>query len=417
MTDYCLKGARVIDPSQELDEIRDLTVAKGKITFVPSDKSVELLDCREKIIMPGLVDLRGHLQGPESLATASRAAASGGYTTILIMPNGEAPADNPGAVHLMQEKASQNSQIEILQCGCLTKGAKGEALAPLGSLKEAGVVAVSDCPTSPQNTEIFAKGLEYASMFDLPVIEFPRDRAISSRGVAHDGPVALKMGIGGYPRMAEELFVQRAITVCKSLGTSIHLTSISSVGSVELIREAKEKGIGITADSTPHHLALTDECLLGYDANSKTMPPLREDLDRKAIIEGITDGTIDCVSSAHEPCQKHEKEVEFDLAPAGVIGYETALSVVLGELRKKIKDPFPLIARLMSFNPSRILGMKHSIAEGKVANLFVFDPNKNWTYDVNLGKSAAKNSPYQGIEMNGSVLTTFSNGEKVFTYS
>ena len=417
MTDYCLKGARLIDPGQELDEIRDLTIAKGKITFAAPDKSTELLDFREKIIMPGLVDVRGHLQDPESLASASKAAASGGYTTLLIMPNSDAPADNPGAVHLMREKASKNSQVDILQCGCLTKGAKGKVLAPLGSLKEAGVVAVSDCPQSPQDTEIFARGLEYASMFDLPVIEFPRDRAISSRGVAHDGPVALKMGIGGYPRMAEELFVQRAITVCKNLGTKIHLTSVSSVGSVELIREAKAKGISVTADSTPHHLALTDDCLIGYDANSKTMPPLREEIDRKAILEGIMDGTIDCVISAHEPCQKHEKEVEFDLAPAGVIGYETAISVVLGELRKITNDPFPLIARVMSLNPSRLLGIKNIIAEGNVANLFVFDPDKVWTYDVNAGNSAAKNSPYHGFEMNGSVLTTFSNGEKVYTYS
>ena len=417
MTDYCLRGARVIDPSQELDEICDLTVANGRVTFASPDASVELLDCSGKIIMPGMVDIRGHLQEPESLSSASNAAASGGYTTILIMPNSGPPADNPGAVHLMREKASKDTNIEILQCGCLTKASEGEILAPLGSLKEAGVVAVSDCPSSPQNTEIFARGLEYASMFDLPVIEFPRDLAISSSGVAHDGPVALKMGIGGYPRMAEELFVQRAITVCRNLGTKVHLTSISSVGSVELIREAKGKGISVTADATPHHLALTDECLLGYDSNSKTMPPLREELDRKAILGGVQDGTIDCISSAHEPCHKHEKEVEFDLAPAGVTGYETALSVVLGELAKNMDDPFPLITKLMSLNPSRILDVDNTIAEGRKANLFVFDPNRNWRYQASQGRSAAKNSPYEGFDMKGSVMTTFSNGEKVFTLS
>ncbi|MBT5717370.1 MAG: dihydroorotase [Opitutae bacterium] len=417
MTDYCLRGARVIDPSQELDGICDLTVANGSITFASPDDSGETLDCSGKIIMPGMVDIRGHLQEPESLSSASNAAASGGYTTILIMPNSGPPADNPGAVHLMREKASKDTNIEILQCGCLTKASEGEILAPLGSLKEAGVVAVSDCPSSPQNTEIFARGLEYASMFDLPVIEFPRDLAISSSGVAHDGPVALKMGIGGYPRMAEELFVQRAITVCRNLGTKVHLTSISSVGSVELIREAKGKGISVTADATPHHLALTDECLLGYDSNSKTMPPLREELDRKAILGGVQDGTIDCISSAHEPCHKHEKEVEFDLAPAGVTGYETALSVVLGELAKSMDDPFPLITKLMSLNPSRILDVDNTIAEGRKANLFVFDPNRNWRYQASQGRSAAKNSPYEGFDMKGSVMTTFSNGEKVFTLS
>jgi dihydroorotase len=417
MTDYCLRGARIIDPSQELDEICDLTIANGRITFGLPDDSVECLDCSGKIIMPGMVDIRGHLHEPESLASASKAAASGGYTTILIMPNIGSPADNPGAVHLMREKASKDANIEILQCGCLTQGSEGEVLAPLGSLKEAGVVAVSDCPLSPQNTEIFAKGLEYASMFDLPVIEFPRDFAISAHGVAHDGPIALKMGIGGYPRMAEELFVQRAIIVCSNLGARVHLTSISSSGSVELLREAKIKGISVTADSTPHHLALTDEYILGYDSNSKTMPPLREEQDRRAIVEGVKDGTIDCISSAHEPWHKHEKEVEFDLAPAGVIGYETALSVVFGELSKSLEDPFPLIARIMSLNPAQVLDVDSGIAEGKYANLFVFDPRGNWTYKVRQGRSAAKNSPFEDFAMNGSVSMTFSNGKKVFPAS
>ena len=415
MTDYCLKGARLIDPSQNLDEIRDLRIADGRITFALPDDTIESFDFSGKIIMPGLVDIRGHLREPESLASIGEAAAFGGYTTILLMPNGASPADNPGTVHLMREKASKDTSVEILQCGCLTKASEGEVLAPLGSLKEAGVVAVSDCPSSPQNTEIFARGLEYASMFGLPVIEFPRDMAISSRGIAHDGPVALKMGIGGYPRMAEELFVQRAITVCKNLGTKVHLTSISSAGSVELIREAKGKGISVTADSTPHHLALTDGCLLGYDTSAKTMPPLREDSDRDAILEGVMDGTIDCMSSAHEPCHEHEKEVEFDLAPAGVIGYETGLSVVYGQLSKRMDDPLPLIVQIMSLNPSSILEVDNTIAEGRLANLFVFDPNRKWNYATNQGRSAAKNSPYEGFEMKGSVIATFANGKKVFS--
>jgi dihydroorotase len=417
VTNYSLKGGRVIDPSQNLDKILDLTIVNGTVTFGSTDDSMESIDCSGKIIMPGMIDVRGHLQEPENLSSVSNAAASGGYTTILIMPNRGAPSDNAGTVHLMREKASKDASIQILQCGCLTKASQGEALAPLGLLKEAGVVAVSDCPSSPQNTEIFARGLEYASMFDLPVIEFPRDLAISSRGVAHDGPFSLKMGIGGYPRMAEELFVQRAITVCKNLGTKIHLTSISSAGSVELIREAKNKGIMITADSTANHLVLTEERLRGYDTNSKTMPPLREESDRLAILEGLMDETIDCISSAHEPCQKHEKEVEFDLAPAGVIGYETALSVVFEQLSQSIEDPLTLIIKVMSLNPSRLLNIKSQIAEGMRANLFVFDPNVIWTYRSTQGKSAAKNSPYENLEMKGSVLMTFSNGERVFSLS
>ena len=416
MTDYLFSGARIIDPSRNLDEIRDLWVANGRITFSRLDGDVECVNVSEKVIMPGMVDLRSHLHAPESLASVSGAAAAGGYTTILTMPDVRPPADNPGAVRLMQEKASKAATINFLQCGCLTKGSKGEELAPLGSLKEAGVVAVSDCPSSPQNTEIFVKGLEYASMFDLPVIEFPRDLSISIPGVAHDGPTGLKMGIGGYPRMAEELFVQRAITVSRNIRANIHLSSISSSGSVELIRDAKARGIRITADTTPHHLTLTDEKILGYDANSKTMPPLREKSDRKAILEGILDGTIDCICTAHEPCHEHEKQVEFDLAPSGIIGYETALPVVYEELLKHDKDPFRLIVQTMSENPSRILrNLDRSIAEGAIADFVVFDPNKKWKYNARQGVSAARNSPFNDCLIRGSVEMTFSMGKKVYS--
>jgi dihydroorotase len=416
MTDYFFSGARIIDPSQNLDEKRDLWVTNGKITFDRQNGETESVNASEMVIMPGMVDLRSHLHAPESLTSLSAAAAAGGYTAILTMPDTRPPADNPGAVRLMQEKASKVATINFLQCGCLTKGSKGEELAPLGTLKEAGVVAVSDCPGSPQNTEIFVKGLEYASMFDLPVIEFPRDFSISSSGVAHDGPTSLKMGIGGYPRMAEELFVQRAIIVSRNIRANIHLSSISSSGSVELIRDAKARGIPITADTTPHHLTLTDEKILGYDANSKTMPPLREKSDRQAILEGVLDGTIDCICTAHEPCHEHEKQVEFDLAPSGIIGYETALSVVYAELSRHHKDPCRLIARIMSENPSRILrNPGRSIAEGAVADFVLFDPDKEWKYNARQGLSAARNSPFHNSLLKGSVEMTFSMGKKVYS--
>lgn len=416
MTDYCISGARIIDPSHNLDETRDFWVVDGRITFNRQEGEIENLNISKKIVLPGMVDLRGHLHAPESLASASSAAAAGGYTTILAMPDVSPPADNPGAIRLMEEKASTASTINLLQCGCLTKGSKGEELAPLGSLKEAGIVAVSDCPNSPQNTEIFLKGIEYASMFDLPVIEFPRDLSISSSGVAHDGPTGLKMGIGGYPRMAEELFVQRAITISHNIRANIHLSSISSAGSVELIRNAKAKGILITADTTPHHLVLTDEKILGYDSNSKTMPPLREERDRKAILEGVLDGTIDSICTAHEPCHEHEKQVEFDLSPAGVIGYETALSIVYKELSKHDKDPFRLIAQTMSENPSRILNTPYEgFAEGAKANFVVFDPNNKWKYSVQKGVSGARNSPFDEYAIKGSVIATFSKGKQVYS--
>lgn len=417
MTDYCLQGARLIDPEQKLDEVRDLGIVNGKITFELPDSGVEKIDLSNKVIMPGLVDLRGHLLEPETFFSLSKAASSGGYTTTLIMPNigSGSTIDNPGTVHLMREKASKDADIQILHCGSLTKGQKGELLAPLGSLKEAGIVAVSDCPQSTQNTKIFAKGLEYASMFDLPVIEYPRDMAISDLGDSHEGALGLKMGIGGYPRMAEELFVQRAITISSNLCARIHISSISSGGSVDLIRNAKARGLSISADTTPHHLALTDINLLGYDSNSKTMPPLREEKDRKKILEGITDGTIDSICSAHEPCHEHEKQVEFDKAPAGVISYETALPVVFDQLKKSPSEPFSQIALTMSLNPSRTINIDNGIWEGNAANLFAFDPDRKWIYRVDLGKSNARNSPFEEKAMTGKVLLTFASGKKVFS--
>ena len=216
--------------------------------------------------------------------------------------------------------------------------------------------------------------------------------------------------------MAEELFVQRAIIVSRNIRVNIHLSSISSAGSVELIREAKARGTPITADTTPHHLTLTDEKILGYDANSKTMPPLREKSDRQALLEGILDGTIDCICTAHEPCHEHEKQVEFDLAPSGIIGYETALSVVYEELSKHDKDPFPLIVQTMSENPSRILrNPDRSIAEGAVADFVVFDPSKEWKYNVRQGVSAARNSPFNDCLIQGSVEMTFSRGKMIYS--
>lgn len=423
MSIVCLHGGRIVDPQSEIDEQRDLFFQNGKI--INLDEKADLSNCEKidvsgKIIFPGLIDLRTHLKyitsdKGENISTLTKAASAGGYTTILLMPNSDTKADNPGAIQYIQDRIKNNGRTKVLVCGCITKGAGGKELAPLGSLKETGVIAISDCPKSIQDNQIFSKGVEYASMFNLPVIDLPRDLSLSLNGTAHDGPIALKMGLGGYPRIAEELYVQRAISVSSSSGAKIHLTSISSHGSVEMIKEAKKRNIKISSDVTPHHISLTENNISEYDPNFKTSPPLREDRDRQALIEGLLDGTIDCISTAHEPYEDHLKNVEYDLAPPGVIGLETSLSIVLKSLKENEGFSWIKLISLLSSNAAKILDLDvGTFKKGKSADIVVFDPEKKWTPSRKNNLSNASNSPYENIEQTGKVIKTFVNGEIVF---
>lgn len=419
----CLQGGRLIDPENNIDRQEDLYFVGGKIankSEVIDAKKIEYYDVRGKIIFPGLVDLRTHLkyitsEKGENILSLTKAASSGGYTTILLIPDTETKADNSGTIQYIQDRIRNNALINVLICGCLTKGAKGSELAPLGSLKEIGVTAISDCPKSIQDNQIFSKGVEYASMFNLPVIDLPRDQSLSLGGSAHDGPIALKMGLGGYPRIAEELYVQRAISVASSLGTKIHVTSISSHGSVEMLREAKKRNVLISSDVTAHHLFLTEESISEYDPNFKTSPPLREEKDRKALINGLLDGTIDCISSAHEPHEEHVKNVEYDLAPSGVIGLETTLSVALKCLKEEKGFSWLKLISYLSSNPSRIMELEvGSFQKGKNADIVVFDPERKWTVQREGYNSNAINTPFEKSQFTGKVVKTFVNGELVF---
>ena len=354
--------------------------------------------------------------GSEHISTTSRIAASGGYTTILQMPDSEPRADNSAAIQYIQDRINKYSCIKVLLCGCLTQGSKGEELAPLGSLKENGIVALSDCPFTPQNNQIFSKGVEYASMFELPVIDLARDLTLSKNGNAHDGPLALKLGLGGFPRIAEELFVQRAISVAKSLNTHIHLSSISSFGSVELIRDAKTRKIKISADVTPHHISLNETSISKFNSNFKTTPPLREEVDRKALIEGLRDGTIDSISSAHEPYQTHEKNVEFDLAPPGVVGLETAFSVSYENLILKNKFTWKKLINMMSCFPSKLLKQDSgNLSIGQSVDLAVFDPKLKWNYTDNTKLTPQENSPFKNTNFKGKIIKTFVNGKEIYS--
>jgi dihydroorotase len=420
-----LKGGRVIDPVNNTDEIKDLYFRNGKITMPPQDDSetkIKEINVEGKIVFPGLVDLRNHLKNisggqAENIKTGTKAAAAGGYTTILLMPDTDPRADNTGTIQYIQDRILKHASIKVLLCGCLTKEAKGESLAPLGSLKENGVVAISDCPRTTQNNQIFSKGVEYASMFNLPVIDLPRDLSLSDNGSAHDGPLALKLGLGGYPRIAEELFVQRAISVSKTVDTKIHLSSISTFGSVEMIKEAKKQNIKISADVTAHHLTLNETSINDYNPNFKTSPPIREEIDRIALIKGLNDGTIDCVCSAHQPFQEHEKNVEYDLAPSGVTGFETALSVCYNTLIEENSFSWIKLISLMSSNPPVILGEKSDqLTDGNYANITIFDPKLKWNYSEKNRETEASNSPFADKNFTGKITKTFYRGEEVYSF-
>ena len=422
----CLKGGRIIDPINDVDEIKDLYI-KGDIIInvedVATNEPMDIIDMKGKIVFPGLVDLRSHLKNisggqSENISSISKAAAAGGYTTILLMPNVSPKADNPGTIQHIQDRIIKHAVVNILLCGCLTNGGMGETIAPLGSLKEIGVAAVSDCPMTPQNTQIFSKGIEYAAMFGLLVIDLPRDLPLSVNGSAHDGPQALKMGLGGYPRIAEELYVQRAISICKSVDTKIHLTSISSNGSVEMIEDAKKKGIQISADVTPHHLIFNEESIAEFNPNYKTSPPLREEIDRINLIRGVLNETIDSVTSAHEPFEEHEKNVEYDLAPAGVIGLETAFSACYETLKKNDQFSWKKLVNLMSCNPAKILNISAgSLTEGNSADIAIFDPDLEWIYNRNSRLSNASNSPFEKTKFKGKIIQTFVNGKPIFKHA
>ena len=420
-----LKGARVIDPINKTDEIKDLYFEKGKIIRFPektSENKILRVNLKGKIIFPGLVDLRCHLKNisggqAENISTATKAAAAGGYSTILLMPEIYPRADNPGTIQYIQDRIAKHAIIKVLLCGCLTKEAKGKSLAPLGSLQGNGVTALSDCPNTTQNNQIFSKGVEYASMFKLPVIDLSRDLSLSRDASAHDGPLALKLGLGGFPRIAEELFVQRAISVSKSVNTRIHLSSISTFGSVEMIKEAKKNNLKISADVTSHHLNLHETSILNYDPNFKTSPPVREEKDRMALINGLKDGTLDSVCSAHQPYEEHEKNIEFDLSPFGVTGLETALSICYETLVQKNKFTWSELINIMSCNPSKIIDEKINNFEiGSNANIVIFDPNLKWKYDRHNRQSKAVNTPYKNRVFEGKVIKTFFEGREIFTF-
>ena len=423
MSSLWITNARVIDPSAKRNARGDLFIADGRFVagFSASQKkAAKKIDARGLVACPGLIDIHVHLREPgqthkETIQTGSWAAAAGGFTTVVCMPNTSPVADNAGTIEYIHNAIEHGAVVHVHPTGCITVGQKGEQLAPTGSLKRAGVVAITDDGHCVQNNELMRCAVEYAKMFDLPVMDHCQDEAMTQNAAMNEGVMSTRLGLRGWPHAAEDVIVSRNVILSTYTGAHIHLQHISSKYSVDIIRRAKSRGVRITAEATPHHLALTEAALAGYDPNFKMNPPVRTEEDRRALVEGLRDGTIDCVATDHAPHTDYEKDKEFDYAPFGVIGLETALPVVLDVLHRQGKFSLPEVIALMTHKPARLLNLPGgTLAENAVADVTLFDPDEKWLYDAEAGFSKSGNSPWHRQTLTGRVKTTIVSGRVVY---
>jgi dihydroorotase len=419
-----LQNARVIDPASKRDEPSgELFLHNG--VFVPRPSAAALkkarrIDASGLVAAPGLVDVHVHFREPgqthkETIETGSRAAAAGGFTSVVCMPNTAPVADNAGTIQLIKDSAARSACVHVYPTGCITVGMKGQALAPIGSLKRAGVVAITDDGDCVQSNELMRRACEYAKMFDLPLMDHCQDHSMTVGAVMNEGAMSLKLGLKGWPNAAEDLIVARNCILSEYTGARIHMQHLSSRNSVDILRRAKARGVNVTGEACPHHFAFTDDRLATYDTHFKMNPPLRTEEDRLAIIAGVKDGTIDILATDHAPHTPDEKDREFDLAPNGILGLETALAVSLEILVRQNKLKLATLVDLWTRKPARLLGLPAgTLSEGAPADLVLFDPDAEWTYDAKKGFSKSANSPWHGQKLRGRVRSTYVAGRLVY---
>ena len=421
-----IRRARIVDPASRRDAVGDLFARDGRIVagLSAAEKArARRIEARGLVAAPGLVDIHVHFREPgqahkETIATGSRAAAAGGFTTVVCMPNTTPPADNAGTIQYILDAARRDALVKVLPTGCITIARKGEALAPIGSLKRAGVVAITDDGDCVQSNELMRRAIEYAKMFDLPVLDHCQDQSMTEGAVMNEGDMSIRLGLRGWPNAAEDLIVSRDIILSSYTGAHIHLQHISSARAVALIRQAKADGVRITAEATPHHIALTDSSLSSYDTSFKMAPPLRTEEDRRAIIAGLRDGAIDCIATDHAPHTDYEKDREFDYAPNGILGLETALPIVLEVLVRQNRFRLAQAVDLMTRRPAGVLGLgAGTLAAGAAADVCIFDPEEEWTYDAKAGASKSSNSPWHGRKLRGRVKATVVDGRVVYPFA
>ncbi len=420
MSELLLKNARIIDPARNIDKVGDLAVANGIIVEVSELKDPEVIDLTGKVLSPGFIDVHVHLRQPgnttaETIATGSAAAAAGGFTSIVAMPNTNPSADTAGAIEYLRRIAAEQAVVKVLPCGNMTKGGKGEEMAGIGSLKNAGVVALSDDGKCIQDHGLMRHVVEYAKSFGLPILDHCEDKSLASDGVMNEGKWSVLLGMNGISKASEELIIARNIIFARETGWRIHMQHVSTKDSVDMIRRARAKGIPVTGEATPHHLTLTDECVKKFDTNYKMNPPLRSEEDRQALIEGVADGTITVIATDHAPHTQTAKLVEFDHAPFGIIGLETALPVCFTQLVATGIISIPQLIAKMTVGPAEVLGMEnYDLSIGKAADITVFDPEKEYIVDKEKFFSKARNTPFDGMKVRGEINLTVVDGKIVY---
>ncbi|PWU18295.1 MAG: dihydroorotase [Verrucomicrobia bacterium] len=453
MSALLLMGGRVIDAGNRFDATADVLVKDGKIAAIGPEagaqapEGTERMDVKGLVVCPGLIDMHVHLREPgqaakETIATGTAAAARGGLTSVVCMPNTAPVIDHSGGVALIQNLAAEQGLVNLFITGAITKNIAGEELAPIGSLKKAGVVAITDDGHCPQNNDLMRRALEYAKMFNLPVLDHCQDYSLVSDGVMHEGYWSTVLGLRGWPSAGEEMIVARNILLAETTGGRVHCQHLSAAGSVKLLREAKKRGVPISGEACPHHFTLTDSAVAGsdkfwsadgrniygfesagapqaawpaYDTNFKMNPPLRSAKDRDAILGGLQDGTIEILCSDHAPHCGYEKEVEFDYAPFGITGLETELALALMQLYHTKRLGLPELIAKFTVGPAELLGLKKgTLSVGADADITVFDPEREWVFERKETASKSTNSPFYGWKMKGKAVATIVAGEKVW---
>jgi dihydroorotase len=417
-----IRGGRILDPATEGNAPGELLIEDGRISAIETSieaDDAEIIDAEGCWVAPGLIDLHTHLREPgqeykEDIASGGRAAVAGGFTAVACMANTDPVNDDPSVTDYILDRARQDSPARVYPIAAATKGLGGEVMTEMVGLVEAGAVGFSDDGKTIMDSGVQRRVLDYSKLVGAPVIVHAEDRTLVGDGVVNEGRVSTRLGLPGNPGVAETVQVARDLMLAELTGAHLHVAHVSTAGAVEMIREARSRGVQVTAEVTPHHLALTDEATLGFDTNTKMAPPLRSAGDVEACRRGLVDGTLDAIATDHAPHAVHEKEVEFTTAPPGILGLETALPVVLDLVRRQDLTPLQLLRRL-TVNPAKILGVEGGrLDTGSPADVIVIDPERRWTYDPYKGYSKSRNSPWAGQTFQGRVVATIVGGRLVY---
>ncbi len=409
MPNLLIQNGRVIDPSEGMDRVTNLLIADGLIAAYDAQPSGQetVIDATDKIVAPGLIDMHVHLREPgfeedETIKTGTAAALAGGFTSIACLPNTDPPIDSQAAVEFIHDQAARADHCHVFPIGCVSKNREGKELAEIGQLVEAGAVAFSDDGSPVGDAELMRRAFEYCLMFDKPVLNHAEIRELTLHGVMHEGLTSLILGLSGIPAAAEDVMTSRDIALAEATGGRLHIMHVSTVNSVDALRRAKSRDVRVTAEATPHHFTLTDECLRSFDSNYKMNPPLRGREHVEAVIAGLADGTIDVIASDHAPHAKEKKMQELDQAPFGIVGLETSLGLVITRLIEPGHLDWPTAIRKMSLNPARILGLdKGTLRIGAEADVTIIDPQVRWTVDPTKFRSKSTNTPFAGWQLTG----------------